>query len=70
MEKLSARAKKTWFPFDSSIKDWRYFGGHGKRQMCVGKFNMKCPPPLFKVNSITWIYGFQYHTYAIFPLSW
>ena len=26
------------------------------------------PPPLFKVNSITWIYGFQYHTFAIFPM--
>ena len=33
--------------------------------MCV--FNRKWPP-LFKANSITRIYGFQYHTYAIFPV--
>ena len=45
-----------------------YIGGDGKRENMFWEIQHEMPPPLFKVNSITWIYGFQYHTYAIFPV--
>ena len=45
-----------------------YIGGDGKRENMFWEIQHEMPPPLFKVNSITWIYGFQYHTFAIFPM--